>query len=129
MKNIFLLTFSLLFVTSCQNQLGCPDIQDNAILTDNPPSSDAYQDELTRLISADEHEVNYYFEKREEGILVLNAYGWGYCGKLHLRIEKENLLSQKLQNDAGWRGAKLKGMKVELQGSRLVYKSIENIID
>ena len=129
MKKVLLLLLPLTLLVSCQNQLGCPDIQDNAILTDNTPDSDAYQTELVRLISTDEHEVKYYFEKREEGILILNVYGWGYCGQLHLQIKQEDEYSKKLQNEGGWRGAKLQGLKVELIGDRLVYKGMEGISD
>lgn len=131
MKNTcyFFLFFALAVITSCQNEFGCPDIQDNEILTKNPPSSDIYQNELARLIHEDTHEVDYYFTRREEGYLVVNAYGWGYCGELHLLLPAEDDLSKKLQNDKGYSGARLNGLQVSFEGQRLVYKGLTNIID
>ena len=131
MKNtchsIIFLTFVLL--VSCQNEFGCPDIQDNETLSKNPPQSEVYQHELARLISEDKHEVNYYFKKREADYLVLNAYGWGYCGELHLLMPTEDELSKKLQNDQGYGGAKLKGLQTEYLDKRLKFVSLQNIID
>lgn len=129
MKKVFFLLLPFLLLASCQNQLGCPDIQDNTILTNNPPDSKEYQTELVRLISTDEREVNYYFEKRKEDVLILNAYGWGYCGQLSLQINQEDEFSKKLQNEGGWRGAKLKGLEVELIGGQLSYKGMEGVLD
>ena len=130
MKNTWLLFLFLFFgLVACQNEFGCPNHQDNEILTDNLPDSEAYQHELARLISEDEHEVNYYFVKREKGFLVVNAYGWGYCGKLHLLMKKEDDFSKKLQNGSGYGGAKLRGLKVKYLNKRLVYQSLSAIID
>ncbi|MEO1259389.1 MAG: hypothetical protein AAFZ15_11360 [Bacteroidota bacterium] len=128
-SSYFALFFILAIFPSCQNQFGCPDIQDNEILTENDPHTEAYQHEMARLISADTHEVDYYFEKRENGHLVLNAFGWGYCGELHLLMSTEDELSQKLQNDGGWRGAKLQGLQAGIVGKRLEYLGMESILD
>ena len=131
MKNTcyFLLFFAFAIMTSCQNEFGCPDIQDNEILTKNQPQSDTYQHELARLIHEDTREVDYYFTKREEGYLVVNVYGWGYCGELHLLISEEDDLSKKLQNEKGYSGAKLKGLEVSYANKRLTYQGMGSIID
>ena len=60
---------------------------------------------------------------------MVNAYGWGYCGKLHMLMEKEDDFSNKLQNDSGYGGARLKGLKVKYLNKRLVYQSLSAIID
>ena len=130
MKNaLHILAVLYCLLAACQNQLGCPDIQDNEILTNNPPTSTAYQDELTRLISEDTHEVNYYFEKRENEYLVLNVYGWGYCGQLHVLLKQEDDFSKKLQNEEGRQGAKLHGLKLLNVDGQMVYQGLEGIMN
>lgn len=119
----------LIGTLSCQNQWGCPDIQDNAILTDHPFSSDVYQTELIRLIQSDTRDITYYFESRVDDHLLVNVFGWGYCGRLKLYIEQEDHQSLKLQNHKGWTGAEMKGLKTRQTGTRLVYVSLDSLID
>lgn len=129
-------TVSALFFCSC-NQPGCPETQTNPILSQSPIDSQEYQQELRRLVSMQPNAVDFYFEKRiasEEGeYLALNCYGDGFCGEFWVMVVKDDELSSKLQNNAGYRGAKLEGLEInelEMNGRReLAYIGMRGILD
>ena len=132
--NKYIPTVYIAFLLSC-NPTDCE--QDNPILRQNEPRSEAYQSELRRLIDDHPHEVDFYFEGRDSiggrSFLVVNAIGEDFCGKLWTLVKQDDRFTAVLQNKSGYRGAQLEGFKIvaaENQGNAIIaYQEMGGIID
>lgn len=114
MKNPFWCLLATLLILSSCNANYCSGNKDNSILSHSNPKEMDYQMELSRLIQSDSGSVRYLFNNRMASsgkpILVLNVFGSGFCGDLHLNVKKEDQYSLKLQNDSGYGGSTLQDL-------------------
>ncbi|RMB56529.1 hypothetical protein EAX61_14060 [Dokdonia sinensis] len=129
------LGMAVLLLCSCKEE-SCYKSQHNEVLGANQYNTKVYQAELYRLIK-ESSEVDYYFETREEIMgqifLVVNAYGDAFCGKLCLVISEEDAQQMHLDENKGYRGAQLIGLRFRESktdyGATLVYEALEYIVD
>lgn len=135
MKKLWISCLLALVAFSC-NQPACSN--NNEILKDGDKDTWTYQNELMRLIEENPSGIDYYFERRAEvsgeSFIVINVHGQGFCGELKTKSVIKNLESIKLQNNKGYRGAKLIGVglkKVKLENGHEVFalEQLEKIND
>ena len=114
----------------------CHDSENNETLRSHSYTDHIYQEELLTLV-AQEEGVRYFFVSRDstENVphLVVEARGRAFCGKLQLLLETEDRYTRKLQNNAGYTGAELRGLTFQTVARdlqvRLAYQDMETIID
>ncbi|MBN8685126.1 MAG: hypothetical protein J0L99_20940 [Chitinophagales bacterium] len=116
------------------DQPNCPASQENLILASNTPEQAVYQQELRRLVDLNAAQTRYFFESRSsrdgQDFLALNCYGPDFCGRLYVVLDGEDTQSLKLQNNAGWRGAELKGLRLRAtEAGQLAYAGLERLVD
>ncbi|MEK7257788.1 MAG: hypothetical protein AAB316_23725 [Bacteroidota bacterium] len=134
--NKYIPTVYIAFLLSC-NSPGANCEQTNPILRQNEPRSETYQTELRRLIDDHPHEVEFYFEGRDsiggKSFLVVNAVGEDFCGKLWTLVKTDDRFTAILQNNSGYRGARLEGFKVVAAENQadtfFAYQKMESIVD
>lgn len=138
MRIQLLVLLLVLLTSSCSSD--CSEPTDNEILSTNSYTSNDYQAEMVRLLSGDHGEMEYFFINREslygDSYIVVQCKGDGLCGKLMLFINKEDQMSKKLQNNAGYAGAELKGLGMTPLSRKnpememvMIYEGMEAIID
>lgn len=100
----------------------------------NTPEQPVYQQELRRLVDLNPEQTRYFFDARSSrdgrDYLALNCYGPDFCGRLYVLLDEEDAQSLKLQNNAGWRGAELKGLQLRaLPNGQLAYAGLHHLVD
>jgi hypothetical protein len=116
------------------DQPNCPAAQENPVLSSNTPEQAVYQQELRRLVDLNAAQTRYFFESRSsrdgQDFLALNCYGPDFCGRLYVVLDGEDTQSLKLQNNAGWRGAELKGLRLRAtEAGQLAYAGLDHLVD
>lgn len=126
------LIFVLLTALMACNQTDCGD-QQNPIMAKNRPESEPYQEELRRLIAQAPGQVRYSFEDRINDAsgpcLMVESMGTDFCGLLKITLEQEDEQSRKLQSRAGYRGARLMGLRLDIRPNAAVYRGLGGIHD
>lgn len=118
MRNLLFLLLAVTFLASC-DQPRCPKDQVLAVLKSGDSDSSDYQTKLVELLQADKGSVKYYFDGKAEedgqSLWYINAYGSGYCGRLKLFVDKEDVNVLRLNQTKGYCGAKLSGLRFEVR--------------
>lgn len=134
MRRYFLIP--VLLLAAC-GQPDCPKNSDIDGLGKYTPESDRYQRNLRQMVQNHPDDVAYYFERRDtldgRPYLVVNCYGDGFCGQMRVRVDQNEGSAVVLQNNRGYRGARLDGFAWILQSAdnreEAVYAGLRKIID
>ncbi len=136
MKKTAILIISLIFLffSSCDR----PECENsNQIFDKYSFDSEEYKAELISQISKYDN-IEYWFNKyiEEEGkeYLIVNAQNNSICAKAIIQVNDWNKIEDiKRTKGLGYRGAKLKGLKFDIEKDSIktyfIYKDIESILD
>lgn len=135
LSNFFLLLATLIFSNSCDKP-GCKNT--NPIFDKFMFTTKEYKSELAKQIESIGTRnlsfwFNKYLKKSGEEFILINIQGEKLCAKSEIKVNDWSKISGMRKEINGYRGAELKGLKLEIEqdstGTNLIYKNVDTIID
>lgn len=127
---ILLLSISMFSCSSNNTVEECLASNTNDILLKGEFDRPEYQNVMLANIEVYSQKVHYFFHRRNEhGQIVLKAVGPDFCGYLNVDVEKEDAITEKLQNNSGYSGAELEKFQFVQDGEMAIWESAGDIID
>lgn len=135
LSNFFLLLATLIFSNSCDK----PECKNtNPIFDKFMYNTKEYKSELAKqILSIGTRNLTYWFDKYlkkgSEEFILIHIQGEKLCAKGEIKVNDWSKISGMRKEISGYRGAELKGLKLEIEqdstGTNLIYKSVDMIID
>ena len=136
-KLLYYFTFLAVFIfTSSCDRPECKNT--NITFNKFSPDTEAYKIELARQMqSIGTENLSFWFDryliKGDKEFIVINIQGSELCAIGEIQVNDWGKISGMRRQISGYRGAELKGLKLEttkdLTGTNFIYKDIDRIID